>query len=44
MGLCFGSQTRPMRPAFYSVLAHQAEILPPASFRFHLAMDTLALS
>ena len=29
--------------AFYAVPVRQAGILPPASFRFHLAVDTLAL-
>lgn len=30
------------RPASYLVFVHQTEILPPASFRFHVAVDTLA--
>jgi hypothetical protein len=29
--------------AFYAVPVRRFGILPPASFRFHLAMDTLAL-
>ncbi len=28
--------------ASYGVLVHRAVVLPPASFGFHLAMDTLA--
>ena len=28
--------------ALYAVSVRQARLLPPASFRFHLAMDTLA--
>ena len=30
--------------ALYTVSVRQFGILPPASFRFHLTMDTLALS
>ena len=30
--------------ALYAVLVHRAGTLPPASFRFHLTMDTLAFS
>ena len=30
------------KSASYLVLVHQTEILPPASFRFHVAVDTLA--
>jgi len=37
----FSSLTRPFAPDAVSV--RQAEGLPPASFGFHLAMDTLAL-
>ena len=29
--------------ALYAVSVRQARLLPPASFRFHLTMDTLAL-
>ena len=29
-------------PAFYAISVRQAKGLPPASFRFHLAMDTFA--
>ena len=30
------------KSALYLVLVHQTEILPPASFRFHVTVDTLA--
>jgi len=38
--LC-GKLIRP-NSASYVVLVHRVGILPPASFRFHLAMDTIA--
>ena len=31
-------------PASYVISVRQTRVLPPASFRFHLAVDTLALS
>ena len=34
--------TQPL-PAFYVISVRQTRDLPPASFRFHLTMDTLAL-
>ena len=43
IGLLLPLQHYPCLPAFYQVLVHRANRLPPASFRFHLAMDTLAL-
>jgi len=36
-----GKLVRP-KSASYLVLVHQTEILPPASFRFHVTVDTLA--
>ena len=33
----------PCPPALYQVSVRQARCLPPASFRFHFSMDTLAL-
>ena len=42
IGLLLLLQHYPCLPALYQVLAHRANLLPPASFRFHLAMDTLA--
>ena len=42
MGLCFVLQARPSYHALYVISVRQTEGLPPASFRFHLAMDTLA--
>jgi len=33
-----------LKIALYAVSVRQAGILPPASFRFHLAVDTLAFS
>ena len=38
----FGKLIRP-KTALYAVFVHRAGTLPPASFRFHLTMDTLAL-
>lgn len=35
--------TRPTIPASNAIRVPQVEGLPPASFRFHLAVDTLAL-
>jgi hypothetical protein len=31
------------KTAFYAVFVHRVGTLPPASFRFHLTVDTLAL-
>ena len=42
IGLLLPMQHYPCLPAFYQVLVHRANRLPPASFRFHLTMDTLA--
>ena len=42
IGLLLPLQHYPCLPAFYQVLVHRANHLPPASFRFHLTMDTLA--
>ena len=42
IGLLLLVQHYPCLPAFYQVLVHRANRLPPASFRFHLTMDTLA--
>ena len=36
------SPAHPDDLASYGVLVHRAVVLPPASFGFHLAMDTLA--
>jgi hypothetical protein len=44
MGLCLVWQTRPDTTASNWVRVPQVGILPPASFRFDLAVDTLALS
>jgi hypothetical protein len=43
MGIGFRIQAHaiPMY-SLYSVLVHQEDTLPTASFRFHLTMDTLA--
>ncbi len=38
----FSKLVRP-NSASYLVFVHQTEILPTTSFRFHLAMDTLAV-
>jgi hypothetical protein len=38
----FSKLVRP-NSASYLVFVHQTEILPTASFRFHLTMDTLAV-
>jgi len=37
-------QTYPQAYALYVVRVPQTRVLPPTSFRFHLAMDTLVLS
>ena len=42
IGLLLLMQHCPCLPALYQVLVHRANLLPPASFRFHLTMDTLA--
>ena len=42
IGLLLPLQHYPCLPALYQVLVHRANRLPPASFRFHLTMDTLA--
>ena len=44
IGLLLPLQHYPCLTAFYQVLVHRANRLPPASFRFHLTMDTLALA
>ena len=41
IGLCFVRQARPACTALYVISVRQAEVLPPSSFRFHLAVDTL---
>jgi len=43
VGLLLGMQHHPTVPASYAVSVRKTENLPQASFRFHLAMDTLAL-
>ena len=42
IGLLLLWQHYPCLPAFYQVLVHRANLLPPASFRFRLTADTLA--
>lgn len=42
IGLLLLLQHYPCLPAFYQVLVHRANRLPPTSFRFHLTADTLA--
>lgn len=42
VGLRFVMQTRPHTSASYAVPVRQTGSLSPASFRFHLAVDTLA--
>ena len=42
IGLPLLMQCCPHLSALYQVLVHRANLLPLASFRFHLAMDTLA--
>ena len=42
IGLLLLMQHYPCLPAFYQVLVHRANRLPPASFRFRLTADTLA--
>ena len=42
-GLRLVSQTRPTETASNWVRVPQVELLPPASFRFRLTADTLAL-
>jgi len=42
-GLHLLRQTYPYFPALYEIPVRQAKGLPTASFRFHLAMDTLAV-
>ncbi|OUP26301.1 hypothetical protein B5F25_20610 [Bacteroides sp. An19] len=44
MGLWFVGQPCPRSHALYEVSVRQTRCLPPASFRFHLTMDTLAFS
>jgi len=44
IGLRLVMQPRPSHIALYAVSVRRTGNLPPASFRFHLAMDTLALS
>ena len=41
--LLFVMQHHPHYPALYAVSVRRLECLPPASFRFHFAVDTLAL-
>jgi hypothetical protein len=43
LGLCCVMATHPTMTASNAIRVPQVEGLPPASFRFHLAMDTLAL-
>jgi len=43
MGLLFVMQHLPLRPALYTVPVRRLECLPPASFRFVVTYDTLAL-
>jgi len=43
IGFRFDKQTHPNCMALYVVRVPQAGDLPTASFRFHLAMDTLAV-
>jgi hypothetical protein len=42
IGLCF-AQARPPCTAFYAISVRRSGILPSASFKFHLTMDTLAV-
>ena len=43
MGLRLVWQSRPLCPALYAISVRRLGTLPAASFRFHLAMDTLAV-
>ena len=43
MGLRLVLQPRPLCPALYAISVRRLGTLPAASFRFHLAMDTLAV-
>ena len=43
MGLRLVMQPRPLCPALYAISVRRLGTLPAASFRFHLAMDTLAV-
>ena len=43
IGLLFRMQHHPHNLALYAVSVRRLKRLPPASFRFHLAVDTLAL-
>ena len=43
-GFRLDPQTHPLSLASLRVRVPQAKVLPPASFRFHLTVDTLALS
>ena len=43
MGLRLVMQPRPLCPALYAISVRRLGTLPAASFRFHLAMDTLAI-
>ena len=43
MGLRLVWQPRPLCPALYAISVRRLGTLPAASFRFHLAMDTLAV-
>ena len=43
MGLRLVLQPRPLCPALYAISVRRLGTLPPASFRFHLTMDTLAV-
>ena len=43
MGLRLVLQPRPLCPAFYAISVRRLGTLPAASFRFHLAVDTLAV-
>ena len=44
MGLRLVRQPRPFCPALYAIPVRRLGNLPPASFRFHLTVDTLAFS
>lgn len=43
IGLCVVSHARPSPHALYVISVRQTEGLPPASFRFRLTADTLAI-
>ena len=43
IGLLFLLQHHPHQPALYAISVRRFNRLPPASFRFHFTVDTLAL-